>query len=139
MDFPGVKQGASLPVELYAMESDIPIYSRHIHNTLEQCMRSVFHISPQAIHSRDRSATVAAARQTAMYLANVSFGLTFSEIGRLFSRDRTTVSYACGVVEDRRDDPTVDYALLALEAALIRLTPGTPCPTARNSIPATDH
>jgi chromosomal replication initiation ATPase DnaA len=57
-------------------------------------------------------------RQTAMYLAHVAFGLTYTEIGQLFSRDRTTVAHACGVVEERRDDPIVDRALTTLEQAL---------------------
>jgi chromosomal replication initiation ATPase DnaA len=76
--------------------------------------------------SRDRGATVALARQTAMYLAHVTFGLSFSEIGHLFERDRTTVAHACQVIEDLRDDPTMDRALAFIEAALIgaRMKPG---------------
>jgi hypothetical protein len=42
------------------------------------------------------------ARQVAMYLAHVSFGLTLTQTGALFARDRTTVAYGCGVVELRR-------------------------------------
>ena len=57
-------------------------------------------------HSR-RSPSVAFARQSAMYLAHVSFGLSFSEVARGFRRDRTTAAHACQLVEDRRDDPTV--------------------------------
>src|SRR5688500_12579730 len=37
-----------------------------------------------------RSSDVALARQSAMYLAHIAFGLTYSEIGRAFERDRTT-------------------------------------------------
>ncbi len=57
-------------------------------------------------------------RQTAMYLAHVAFGLTYTQIGQLFSRDRTTVAHACGAVEERRDDPVIDRALTTLEEAL---------------------
>src|ERR1041385_828321 len=42
-----------------------------------------------------RSAYAAFARQTAMYLAHVAFGLTYSEIGRGFRRDRKAVTHAC--------------------------------------------
>lgn len=62
-----------------------------------------------------RARSVAFARQSAMYLAHVTLGLTYSATGRLFDRDRTTAAYACRLVEDRRDDPAVDRMLLALE------------------------
>jgi hypothetical protein len=42
--------------------------------------------------------------------------LSFEAIGRAFDRDRTTVSHACRVVEDSRDDVGLDHRLAALEA-----------------------
>lgn len=57
-------------------------------------------------------------RQLAMYLANVAFGLNYTQVGLCFGRDRTTVRHACACVEDRRDDGAVDLALFALEAGL---------------------
>jgi chromosomal replication initiation ATPase DnaA len=65
--------------------------------------------------SSRRSACAAFARQSAMYLAHVAFGLSYSEIGRAFGRDRTTAAHACQLVEDRRDDPGVDATLATLE------------------------
>ncbi len=65
-------------------------------------------------------ARVARARQIAMYLAHVSCGLTLTEVGRLFGRDRTTAAHACRQIEDQRDDPDVDLALTALDSALNR-------------------
>jgi len=53
-----------------------------------------------------------------MYLAHVGGGLPMTEVGRMFARDRTTVSHACAVIEDRRDDPNFDRALAVLEFAL---------------------
>lgn len=67
--------------------------------------------------SRGR-ASVAFARQTAMYLAHVVMGLNYSEIGRVFGRDRTTAAYACRAIEDRRDHPNTDALLQSLEDAL---------------------
>src|SRR5262245_18534077 len=64
-----------------------------------------------------RPRVVAFARQSAMYLAHVAFGLTLTEVGRAFDRDRTTAAYACAQVEDLRDDPVLDVALEALEHA----------------------
>lgn len=70
--------------------------------------------------TRGRS-RVAFARQVAMYLAHVAFGLTLTTVGRAFGRDRTTVSHACALVEDARDDPDIDRTLELLEAIVKRL------------------
>ena len=60
----------------------------------------------------------ARARQIAMYLSHVVFGLSLAEIGEAFGRDRTTVSYACALIEDMRDSRDFDEELCALELAL---------------------
>lgn len=61
---------------------------------------------------------IAFARQLAMYLTHVGFGLTLTEVGACFERDRTTVRHACALVEDRRDQPAFDLAVSALETGL---------------------
>jgi len=71
-------------------------------------------------HPSRRRATVALARQSAMYLAHVTLGLTFAEVGRVFGRDRTTAAYACRRIEERRTDVQLDSALAELEQALRR-------------------
>lgn len=68
-----------------------------------------------------RSHYIAFARQSAMYLAHVTFGLSYSEIGRAFDRDRTTAAYACRLIEERREDPAIDAVLGPLEAACAAL------------------
>ena len=60
----------------------------------------------------------ALARQVAMYLAHVQGGLTYTEIGKLFARDRTTVAHACCVIENRRDNAAFDRTIDLLECAL---------------------
>jgi hypothetical protein len=50
-----------------------------------------------------------------MYLAHTGFALSFETIARAFGRDRTTVSHACHVVEDGRDDIWLDWRLAMLE------------------------
>lgn len=62
-----------------------------------------------------RSAAVAFARQSAMYLAHVVFELNYSTTGQLFYRDRTTAAHACQLVEERRDDMAIDRLLYMLE------------------------
>ena len=49
-----------------------------------------------------------------------------TDAGRLFSRDRSTVSHACGVIEDRRDDINFNHALDLLERVVkvIAVRPG---------------
>jgi hypothetical protein len=63
-------------------------------------------------------ARVALARQVAMYLAHVGCGLSLTEAGELFERDRTTVAYACHIVEARREDPAFDHAIDLLERVI---------------------
>jgi chromosomal replication initiation ATPase DnaA len=68
--------------------------------------------------------SVAFARQSAMYLAHVTFGLSYSEIGEVFGRDRTTAAHACRLVEDRREDPAIDALMSSLESACATLHAG---------------
>ena len=55
------------------------------------------------------------ARQIAMYLAHVACGLTMTQIGQLYCRDRTTVAHACHVIEDLRDDPDLERVIVMIE------------------------
>lgn len=61
---------------------------------------------------------VARARQLAMYLLNVMGGFNMVEIGALFGRDRSTVSYACSLMEDQREDGGFDAEICALESEI---------------------
>ena len=69
---------------------------------------------PQAAPS---SRAAAFARQIAMYLAHVGFGIPMAAIGKTFGRDRTTVVQACHLIEDRRDEARFDDLLDHLEQA----------------------
>lgn len=90
---------------------------------IEQAVVQVFGVGRDDLHRLSRGrAKVALARQVAMYLAHVACGLTLTDTGRLFGRDRTTVAHACGVIEDRRDDPLFDRALDLLEWAVPALS-----------------
>ena len=86
---------------------------------IESAVAAVFEVAVEDLRGRTRgSARTAFARQVAMYLAHVGCGVSLTEVGHLFERDRTTVSHACGLVEDRRDDPDFDYRLNHLERAV---------------------
>lgn len=69
-----------------------------------------------------RKARIAFARQVAMYLVHIAYGLILTQVGILFGRDRTTVAHACIIIEDRRDDQAFDIMLDKLEAAVVLLT-----------------
>lgn len=55
------------------------------------------------------------ARQVAMYICHVMLGMPQSTVGRLMSRERSSVGHACKVIEDLRDDPAVDAHLSDVE------------------------
>lgn len=99
---------------------------------IEQAIATVFGIQPLDLAAATRGrAHVALARQIAMYIDHVTCGHTFTEVGTLFERDRTTVAHACSLIEDRRDDPAFDRMLELLEWAVPsllrpRLPPGVP-------------
>lgn len=63
-------------------------------------------------------AAIALARQVAMYLMHVELGRPFTEVGRLMGRDRTTVTHACALVEERREDGRFDARIDAIEAKI---------------------
>lgn len=103
----GSQDGAALA------ESEIDVLSRR---EIQRAVSHVFTVSvPELNFSRRGKAPVALARQAAMYVAHVGVGLTMTEVGELFRRDRTTVAHACAVIEDLRDEPGFDYALQCLE------------------------
>jgi chromosomal replication initiation ATPase DnaA len=90
---------------------------------LEQVVLRVFMVASADLWSHRRGCPrVAFARQVAMYLAHVACGLSLTEVGRVFVRDRTTVAHACGLIEDLRDDPVLDRSLELLEGVLRNLS-----------------
>lgn len=64
---------------------------------------------------RNRRRTHCHTRQIAMYVCHVALQIPQSDVGAAFGKDRSTVGYACGVVEDRRDDRAFDDFVAALE------------------------
>ena len=75
-----------------------------------------FGIQSTDLDSKTRKqADIAFARQIAMYIAHVRLGLNLGEVGKVFQRDRTTVGYACRLIEDKRDDEQVDFLINCLE------------------------
>lgn len=83
---------------------------------IEGAIGDIFGVPKSDLSKRSRGkAPVALARQVAMYVAHVACGLSLTDVGLIFARDRTTVAHACAVVEDKRDDPVFDRALELME------------------------
>lgn len=55
------------------------------------------------------------ARQLGIYLANTCLGVSYEDIALPARRDRSTVRYSIERVEDRRENPQFDMALVAIE------------------------
>jgi hypothetical protein len=103
------------PTALFGADTD---RLRPVRQAVECTVAAAFGVPVAELRaSTRRDARTAFARQTAMYLARVSLGLSFRDAGRMFGRDRTTAAYACRVVEDRRDNPQVDAQVQLLEHA----------------------
>ena len=90
-----------------------------LRSVIDPAVALVFEVDPSELGAATRRSPRAAfARQVAMYLTHVVCGLSMTEVGALFARDRTTVAHACEVVEDRRDDPELDSRVERLECAI---------------------
>ncbi|MEX1061079.1 MAG: helix-turn-helix domain-containing protein [Methyloceanibacter sp.] len=93
-----------------------------LRQVIDPAVAAVFEVDVRALRASTRgSPRTAFARQVAMYLAHVVCGLSLTEVGTLFARDRTTVAHACSVVEDRRDESELDGKLEHLERAVASL------------------
>ena len=105
------------------VEAVEPVRQAALARLAEVTVAAVSHVSAASLRGPNRGRrSIALARQMAMYLAHVAFGLTLTRVGICFGRDRTTVRHACALIEDRRDDPALEFALSALEAGLLALT-----------------
>lgn len=87
-----------------------------IRRIIEGAIGDIFGVPKADLSKPSRGkAPVALARQVAMYVAHVTCGLSLTDVGLIFARDRTTVAHACAVIEDKRDDPIFDRALELME------------------------
>lgn len=97
----------------------------HLRSVLEHTVACVFEIERERLNQPTRGvASVSQARQVAMYLAHVGYGLSLTAVGELFERDRTTVAHACRIVEERREAVAYDRAMDLLEAVVRQLSSG---------------
>lgn len=104
------------------LQRSLPSRVASVRPVIDPAVAAVFEVEVHELRASTRgSPRAASARQVAMYLAHVVCGLSLTEVGTLFARDRTTAAHACRVVEDRRDDPELDGRLEHLERAVASL------------------
>jgi hypothetical protein len=84
----------------------------------------VFKVPLKGLAAPTRAAPkVAFARQVAMYLTHTVFKVSLTRTGAAFGRDRTTASYACRVIEEAREDESLDDAVEGIAAMLRAVEP----------------
>lgn len=77
---------------------------------------AMFNVSSKELRKPGRaSVPVTRVRQIAMYICHCICGLTMTDVGKGFGRDRTTVMYACHMVEDMRDNCEFDRIITKVE------------------------
>ncbi|MEM0899574.1 MAG: helix-turn-helix domain-containing protein [Pseudomonadota bacterium] len=101
------------------------VKSLTMEEAVQQCdcvidiISQLFDISSREIRSSTRnSASVARVRQIGMYVCHVTLGMYLQQISEGFSRDRSTVTHACHLVEDLRDDEEIDRIIAKVEAVI---------------------
>lgn len=86
---------------------------------------ALFNVSGRELRRAGRSSlNISRVRQVAMYVAHITLQLSMREVGAGFGRDRTTVLYACHLVEDLRDEPEFD-GVVSLFERVVRAAFGT--------------
>lgn len=71
--------------------------------------------SGQMAELRDRRRIACHVRQIAMYVCHVGLCIPMTAIADACDRDASTVSHACHMTEDRRDDPLFDAFVACVE------------------------
>ena len=118
---------------------DCPAAREALRILIEDIVADVFGVDADLLRQPTRGrARIALARQVAMYIAHIGSGLTLTEAGMVFERDRTTVAHACAVVEMRRDDREFDEGVVLLEQ-IIRAISGTARPHVAVEQPASQR
>lgn len=113
-----------------AMQSDCDATDlaaeRHRDEVVESCdavielMAALFGVPSRELRRVGRTGNdISRLRQIAMYVAHVVFRFSMRDVGRGFGRDRTTVLYACHMVEDLRDDADFDRIVSLAERVAI--------------------
>lgn len=82
-------------------------------------LSALFNISGCDLRSNSRcEQAVARVRQIGMYVVHVTLGMSMTQVGRVFGRDRSTVAHACHLIEDMREDTDFDRIVHMVETVI---------------------
>ena len=94
---------------LPSSEKETESGQRVLATLVNRIVAASFGLDAEELLSSDRgTAKVARARQITVYLLHTGLSIKMADVARFFSRDRTTIGYACRTVEDLRDKPLFD-------------------------------
>lgn len=111
--YPGVADRAALPVVAAGPSTEHKV---EVCDCMIDIVSALFNVSGTELRQAGRTPIgVSRVRQIAMYVSHVVLGLTMTDVGRGFGRDRTTVLHACHLIEDMRDDPEFDRMVAMTE------------------------
>jgi chromosomal replication initiation ATPase DnaA len=83
---------------------------------VNQMVASAFELPAERLLRYDRgNARATRARQISIYLMHTALSFSLASISRIYNKDRTTIGYACRVIEDLRDTPAFDDKISELE------------------------
>ncbi|WP_316858071.1 helix-turn-helix domain-containing protein [uncultured Cohaesibacter sp.] len=116
------------PQQEWLMETQRMGENRRVALSLvDELVARTFRMPRTALHAGTRCRkSVAFARQVAMYLSHVCLSYPLKDIAEHYRRDRTTVAYACRVVEDKREQEETELLINSLESALETMMLVTP-------------
>lgn len=76
-------------------------------------------LKAEVVLSEERGNPVhARARHIAMYLTHTACGMSLARVARAFGRDRSTISHACRIIEDYREDADFDIWIEQLSSGI---------------------
>lgn len=83
---------------------------------VNQMVASAFELPSERLLRYDRgNAKATRARQISIYLMHTGLSFSLAKVSRIYNKDRTTIGYACRLIEDLRDNPAFDDRILELE------------------------
>lgn len=95
-------------------------YDLHVGNLVIRLVATMDKVAVDDLTGTTRgTAEVSLSRHIAMYLMHTVFSCPYHRVAAFFSRDRTTVSHACRLIEDARDDAAFDQRLEVMENLLV--------------------
>lgn len=125
----GFETGQQCPSQTVSLAMPTHQPSNHIHalELVDELVARTYRLPRSALYASTRCRkSVAFARQVAMYLGHVCLSYPLRDLAEHYQRDRTTVAYACRVVEDRREEEQIELLLNSLESALQTMMLVTP-------------